>query len=81
MPGLKTLFNYCRKHERNSEDLELIYEKLLQVPALSHLSTSIKRELAAVLLFQSYPKSGTICKYLSSSLGNKIQNFSVFQRE
>ncbi|CAG0905298.1 unnamed protein product [Cyprideis torosa] len=46
--------------ERTEEDLELIYEELLQVPALSHLSTSVKRQLAEVLQFEAHQKAGTI---------------------
>ncbi|XP_053373396.1 rap guanine nucleotide exchange factor 4-like isoform X2 [Mercenaria mercenaria] len=47
-------------HERTSEDLEIIYEELLHIKALSHLSTMVKRELASVLLFESHAKSGTV---------------------
>ncbi|WAQ93674.1 RPGF4-like protein [Mya arenaria] len=46
-------------HERTSEDLETIYEELLHIKALSHLSTMVKRELASVLVFESHAKSGT----------------------
>ncbi|CAG0905950.1 unnamed protein product [Darwinula stevensoni] len=48
------------REDRTEEDLELIYEKLLQVPALSHLSTSVKRQLAEVLLFEAHPRPGTV---------------------
>ncbi|XP_052795915.1 rap guanine nucleotide exchange factor 4-like isoform X2 [Mya arenaria] len=47
-------------HERTSEDLETIYEELLHIKALSHLSTMVKRELASVLVFESHAKSGTV---------------------
>lgn len=53
-----------RPHERMSEDLEIIYEELLHIKALSHLSTMVKRELASVLLFESHAKSGTVCMYI-----------------
>lgn len=46
--------------ERTAEDLEIIYEELLHIKALSHLSNSVKRELAGVLVFESHPKSGTV---------------------
>lgn len=46
--------------ERSAEDLEIIYEELLHIKALSHLSNSVKRELAGVLVFESHPKSGTV---------------------
>ncbi|XP_041365780.1 rap guanine nucleotide exchange factor 4-like isoform X3 [Gigantopelta aegis] len=47
-------------HERTPEDLEIIYEELLHIKALSHLSTMVKRELASVLVFESHPKCGTV---------------------
>ncbi|XP_028992535.1 rap guanine nucleotide exchange factor 4 isoform X2 [Betta splendens] len=51
-----------RKHpsERTAEDLEIIYEELLHIKALSHLSTTVKRELAGVLIFESHAKAGTV---------------------
>uniref|UniRef100_A0A3Q3VTQ5 Uncharacterized protein n=1 Tax=Mola mola TaxID=94237 RepID=A0A3Q3VTQ5_MOLML len=51
-----------RKHpsERTAEDLEIIYEELLHIKALSHLSTTVKRELAGVLIFESHAKGGTV---------------------
>ncbi|GBO15401.1 hypothetical protein AVEN_58821-1 [Araneus ventricosus] len=51
-----------RSGERTDEDLEIIYEELLHIKALSHLSNSVKRELAGVLVFESHPKAGTVCK-------------------
>ncbi|XP_059478208.1 rap guanine nucleotide exchange factor 4 isoform X2 [Neocloeon triangulifer] len=47
-------------HERTVEDLETIYEELLHIKALSHLSNSVKRELASVIIFESHQKSGTV---------------------
>ncbi|KAK5920811.1 hypothetical protein CgunFtcFv8_024578 [Champsocephalus gunnari] len=51
-----------RKHpsERAADDLEIIYEELLHIKALSHLSTTVKRELAGVLIFESHAKAGTV---------------------
>jgi len=51
-----------RPHERTMVDLETIYEELLHIKALSHLSTMLKRELATVLMFESHTKAGTICE-------------------
>ena len=48
--------------ERTVEDLEIIYEELLHINALSHLSTMVKRELASVLVFESHSKAGTVCE-------------------
>lgn len=56
-----------RSHERTQEELELVFEELLHIPALSHLSTSIKRELAAIIVFESHAQAGTICKYTLSN--------------
>ncbi|XP_060944143.1 rap guanine nucleotide exchange factor 4 [Limanda limanda] len=51
-----------RKHpsERTADDLEIIYEELLHIKALSHLSTTVKKELAGVLIFEPHAKSGTV---------------------
>ncbi|KAM6174271.1 rap guanine nucleotide exchange factor 4 isoform 10-T10 [Erethizon dorsatum] len=46
--------------QRTVEDLEIIYEELLHIKALSHLSTTVKRELAGVLIFESHAKGGTV---------------------
>jgi len=42
------------------DDLEIIYEELIHIKALSHLSTTVKRELAGVLIFESHAKGGTV---------------------
>ncbi|KAF4532333.1 hypothetical protein B566_EDAN003636 [Ephemera danica] len=47
-------------HERTPDDLETIYEELLHIKALSHLSNSVKRELAAVIVFEAHPRAGTV---------------------
>uniref|UniRef100_A0A7N8Y351 Rap guanine nucleotide exchange factor (GEF) 3 n=1 Tax=Mastacembelus armatus TaxID=205130 RepID=A0A7N8Y351_9TELE len=46
--------------QRTAEDLEVIYEELLHVKAVAHLSTSVRKELAAVLVFESHVKAGTV---------------------
>ncbi|TSS48072.1 Rap guanine nucleotide exchange factor 3 [Bagarius yarrelli] len=46
--------------QRTAEDVEVIYEELLHVKAVAHLSISVRKELAAVLVFESYAKSGTV---------------------
>lgn len=53
-----------RSHERTQEELELVFEELLHIAALSHLSTSIKRELASIIVFEAHAHAGTICEYL-----------------
>ncbi|KAM8933892.1 rap guanine nucleotide exchange factor 4 [Pelodytes ibericus] len=46
--------------QRNGDDLEIIFEELIHIKALSHLSTTVKRELAGFLIFESHPKAGTV---------------------
>ncbi|XP_029567001.1 rap guanine nucleotide exchange factor 4-like isoform X2 [Salmo trutta] len=46
--------------QRTADDLEIIYEELLHIKALSHLSTTVKKELAGVLIFESHAKAGTV---------------------
>ncbi|XP_071956083.1 rap guanine nucleotide exchange factor 4-like isoform X2 [Antedon mediterranea] len=46
--------------ERSPDDLEIIYEELLHIKALAHLSTMVKRELASVLVFESHQNAGTV---------------------
>ncbi|XP_077568489.1 rap guanine nucleotide exchange factor 3 isoform X1 [Stigmatopora nigra] len=47
-------------NQRSAEELEVIYEELLHVKAAAHLSTSVRKELAAVLVFESHAKAGTV---------------------
>ncbi|XP_054286535.1 rap guanine nucleotide exchange factor 4 isoform X2 [Macrosteles quadrilineatus] len=47
-------------HDRTAEELETIYEELLQLKPLTHLSNSMKRELAAVIVFEAHSKAGTV---------------------
>uniref|UniRef100_F1KVW1 Rap guanine nucleotide exchange factor 1 n=1 Tax=Ascaris suum TaxID=6253 RepID=F1KVW1_ASCSU len=46
--------------ERTAEELELVYEELLHVKALAHLSTMVKRELASVVFFEQHQHAGTV---------------------
>ncbi|XP_036802917.1 rap guanine nucleotide exchange factor 3 isoform X5 [Oncorhynchus mykiss] len=46
--------------QRSAEDMEVIYEELLHIKAAAHLSTSVRKELAAVLMFESHAKAGTV---------------------
>ncbi|XP_056113867.1 rap guanine nucleotide exchange factor 3 isoform X2 [Rhinichthys klamathensis goyatoka] len=47
-------------NQRTPDDLEVIYEELLHIKAVAHLSTSVRKELAAVLVFESHAKAGTV---------------------
>nr|XP_033793033.1 rap guanine nucleotide exchange factor 3 [Geotrypetes seraphini] len=46
--------------QRTEEEQEVIFEELLHIKAVSHLSNSVKRELASVLVFESHAKAGTV---------------------
>ncbi|XP_067834639.1 rap guanine nucleotide exchange factor 3-like [Heptranchias perlo] len=46
--------------QRTAEDLEMIFEELIHIKAVSHLSSTVKRQLAAVLRFESQEKAGTV---------------------
>ncbi|XP_069509299.1 rap guanine nucleotide exchange factor 3 [Ambystoma mexicanum] len=46
--------------QRTEEELEVIFEELLHIKAVSHLSNSVKRELASVLVFESHANAGTV---------------------
>ncbi|KAM9321544.1 rap guanine nucleotide exchange factor 3 [Gastrophryne carolinensis] len=46
--------------QRTEEELEVIFEELLHIKAVSHLSNSVKKELASVLVFESHAKAGTV---------------------
>ncbi|PWA25340.1 hypothetical protein CCH79_00005163 [Gambusia affinis] len=50
----------CRPGQRTADDLEIIYDELLHIKALSHLSNTVKRELASVVIFESHAKAGTV---------------------
>jgi hypothetical protein len=46
--------------ERTNDDVSLIFDELIQIQALSELTTSVKQELAHVIQFEFHPKKGTI---------------------
>ncbi|KAM6982615.1 rap guanine nucleotide exchange factor 3 [Tautogolabrus adspersus] len=58
--ALLTMILRKNPSQRSAEDLEVIYEELLHVKAAAHLSTSVRKELAAVLVFESHAKAGTV---------------------
>ena len=59
---LQMLFNEFdfSGHTRTAEEVELLYDELLHIKALSHLSTMVKRELAAVITFEAHPKAACL---------------------
>lgn len=58
--ALLTMILRKNPSQRSAEDLEVIYEELLHVKAAAHLSTSVRKELATVLVFESHAKAGTV---------------------
>ncbi|XP_031560616.1 rap guanine nucleotide exchange factor 4-like [Actinia tenebrosa] len=46
--------------KRTQEDLDVIYEELLHIKALSNLSTMVKKDLAAVFVLETCKKKGTM---------------------
>ncbi|EYC32389.1 hypothetical protein Y032_0003g1544 [Ancylostoma ceylanicum] len=61
--GPDALFRMILKklpQDRTPEELELVYEELLHVKALSHLSTMVKRELATVIGYEHHTHAGTV---------------------
>lgn len=49
-------------HERMEDDISLIFDELIQIPALSELTASVKQELAHVISYEFHPKKGTVGK-------------------
>ncbi|CAH1994986.1 unnamed protein product [Acanthoscelides obtectus] len=47
-------------HERTLDEQETIYEELLHIRAVAHLSNTVKRELASIIVFEAHPKSGSV---------------------
>ncbi|VDM56177.1 unnamed protein product [Angiostrongylus costaricensis] len=71
--GPDALFRMILKkppHDRTPEELELVYEELLHVKALSHLSTMVKRELATVIGYEHHSNAAFFL-YGDSILSNK----------
>ena len=60
LPCLAKITLLFSPHERTPEELELVYEELLHVKALSHLSTMVKRELATVISFEQHYHAGNL---------------------
>ena len=52
--------------ERTEEDIELVYEELLNVRAFWHLSNAVKRELATCVRLEHVKKAGKFCEWLWS---------------
>ncbi|CAL1533830.1 unnamed protein product [Lymnaea stagnalis] len=46
--------------ERTQDEIEVIYDELLQIKPLQHLSYTVKRELAGCIMFEAHSKSGAV---------------------
>ena len=57
----------CRPCERTEEDKNMIYEELLNVRALRHLTNAVKREVAACVRLQHHPRPGQYCTSVFTS--------------
>ncbi|KAI6177154.1 Rap guanine nucleotide exchange factor 1 [Aphelenchoides bicaudatus] len=62
--------------ERTPEELELVYEELLHVKALTNMSSIVKRELASVIRFEEHQNAGTVLFHQ----GEKGKNWYIILR-
>ncbi|XP_059140453.1 rap guanine nucleotide exchange factor 4-like [Physella acuta] len=46
--------------ERTQDEIGIIYEELLQIKPLQHLSYTVKRELASCIMFEAHSKAGAV---------------------
>ncbi|KAI8785990.1 rap guanine nucleotide exchange factor 4 [Biomphalaria glabrata] len=46
--------------ERTQDEIDIIYEELIQIKPLQHLSYTVKRELAGCIMFEAHAKAGTV---------------------
>jgi hypothetical protein len=53
--------------QRTADEIDLVYTQLMHVKAFSSLSNSIRQELACVMQFEAYRKSGSIGTFQSKS--------------
>lgn len=56
------MFFLCRPEERTEDDIELVYEEIMNIKAFSHLSNTVKKELSAVIAFEYHKDKSTTCK-------------------
>lgn len=49
-----------RSQDRSTIDLDIIYEELINIKALSHLPSLVKKELSAYLFFEAHPYQNTV---------------------
>ncbi|KAK6046208.1 cyclic nucleotide-binding domain protein [Cooperia oncophora] len=81
--GPDALFRMILKklpHDRTPEELELVYEELLHVKALSHLSTMVKRELATVIGYEHHTHAGDFLGTVLFHQGEPGKNWYIILR-
>ncbi len=57
---INTYFLNHSSQDRTANDLDIIYEELLHIKALSHFSSLVKKELAAYLFFEAHSFKDTV---------------------
>lgn len=59
----KTLFPFIRPEDRSEDDIDLVYEDIMNIKAFSHLSNTVKKELSAVIAFEAHKEKSTTCEF------------------
>ncbi|UXI16920.1 Kinesin light chain protein [Sarcoptes scabiei] len=49
-----------RPENRTEDEIDIVYEEIMNIKAFSHLSNSVKKELSGVIAFESYEQKSTI---------------------
>jgi len=60
---LSTKLFLCRPERRTQEEIMDILEELNHLKAYAHLSTSVRRELAALVTFEVVATAGDVCTF------------------
>lgn len=58
-------FRFFRTEDRSDDDIEQVYEDIMNIKAFSHLSNTVKKELSGVIAFESHKEKSTTCKCTS----------------
>lgn len=51
-----------RPEDRSEDDIDLVYEDIMNIKAFSHLSNTVKKELSAVIAFEAHKEKSTTRK-------------------
>lgn len=63
-----------RPEDRTEDDIEQVYENIMNIKAFSHLSNTVKKELSAVIAFESHKEKSTTRK--CNSVTNTLPSVS-----